>query len=172
MKKYSILAASILALSVSMPAFADDTVNLSSIDQVGTNLTITLTQTGDRNHNTADIEQGLVVPGNNLSAEVLQTGEDTTSEAQVKQDGSGHSVDVEQRGLSATNNFASTIQDGTPNVATVLQNGTGNNNDSFITQHGSGDVNSVNIAQGGLGSTSTSTVNQNGSGLTANIIQN
>jgi hypothetical protein len=172
MKKYLILAASILALSVSMPAFADDTVNISNIDQVGTALTITLTQTGDRNHNTADIEQGLVVSGDTLSATLLQTGEDTTSEAQLKQDGSNQSVIVEQRGLALTNNFASVLQDGTPNVADVLQNGTGNNNDSFITQHGAGALNSVDIQQGGAGSTNNSTVNQNGGGLVAVIVQN
>jgi hypothetical protein len=172
MKKYSVLAASILALSVSMPAFADDTVNSSSIDQVGTGLTITLTQTGDRNHNTADIEQGLNVSGDTLSAQVLQTGEDTTNEAQIKQDGSDQTVIVEQRGLGFTNNFASILQDGTNNKSDVLQNGTGNDNDAFITQHGTGGLNTVDIDQGGAGSTNNSTVNQNGGGLTVTVVQN
>lgn len=172
MKKYSVLAASILALSVSMPAFADDTVNLSNIDQVGTALTINLTQTGDRNKNTSDIEQGLVVSGNNLSVQALQTGEDTTNEAQIKQDGSDQSVILEQRGLGLTDNFASIVQDGTNNAADVLQNGTGNMNDSFITQHGTGALNTVDVQQGGMGSINNSTVNQNGGGLIANVVQN
>jgi hypothetical protein len=172
MKKYSILAASILALSVSTPAFADDTVNMSNIDQIGSALTVNLTQTGDRNHNTADIEQGLNISGDTLSATSLQTGEDTTSEVQIRQDGANQTAITEQRGLGFTNNFASVIQDGTPNFSNVLQNGTGNNNDSFITQHGAGALNNVDIQQGGMGSTNNSTVNQTGGGLTANVVQN
>ena len=172
MRKYSVLAASILALSVSTSAFADDTVNLSNIDQVGTGLTVNLTQTGDRNTNTSDIEQGLVVSGNILSVQLLQTGEDTINEAQIKQDGDGQSAIVEQRGLGLTNNFASILQDGSNNFADVLQNGTGNNNDAFITQHGSGALNIVDVQQGGMGSTNNSTVNQDGGGLIANVVQN
>ncbi len=172
MKKYSVLAASILGLSVSTPAFADDTVNLSNIDQVGTAVTSNLTQTGDRNHNTSDIEQGLVVSGDTLSVQALQTGEDTTNEAQIKQDGSSQSINLEQRGLGFTDNFASITQDGTNNFADVLQNGTGNNNDSFITQHGAGALNTVDVQQGGTGSTNNSTVNQTGGGLVANVVQN
>jgi hypothetical protein len=172
MKKYSVLAASILSLSVSMPAFADDTVNLSNIDQVGTALTINLTQTGDRNHNTSDIEQGLGVPGDTLSAQVLQTGEDTFNDAQIKQNNSDQTVIVEQRGLSLTDNFTSILQNGTNNFADVLQNGTGNVNDAIITQEGTGTLNTVDIQQGGTGSTNNSTVNQNGGGLIANVVQN
>ncbi len=172
MKKYSVLAASILALSVSMPAFADDTVNLSNIDQVGVDLTVNLTQTGDRNNNTSDIEQGVIVPGDNLSVQALQTGEDTTSEAQIKQEGSDQSVILEQRGLGFTNNFASILQDGTNNAVDVLQNGTGNNNDALITQHGTGTLNTVDVQQGGMGSTNNSTITQTGGGLVANVVQN
>ena len=172
MKKYSVLAASIFALSISMPAFADDTVNLSNIDQVGTDLSVNLTQTGDRNHNTADIEQGLSVAGDTLSAQVLQTGEDTLSEAQIKQNGSDQSVIVEQRGLGLTDNFTSILQNGSNNLADVLQNGTGNVNDAIIIQQGSGVLNTVDVQQGGMGSSNNSVVNQNGGGLVANIVQN
>jgi Curlin associated repeat len=172
MKKYLLLSASLLALSVSMPAFADDTVNNSSIDQIGTGLSVTLTQTGDRNHNTSSIEQGLVVSGDALSADILQTGEDTTNEANLTQDGSDQTALVEQRGLGLTNNFASIVQDGTNNSVDVLQNGTGNNNDAVLTQHGTGALNTIDLDQGGMGSTNNSTVTQNGGALTATIVQN
>ena len=172
MKKYSVLAASILALSVSMPAFADDTINLSNIDQIGVGLSANVTQTGDRNTNTSDIDQGMVVSGVNLATTVLQTGEDTTSEAQIDQDGTDQTAIVEQRGLGFTNNFATILQDGSNNLADVLQNGTGNNNDSVITQHGTGVLNSVEVDQGGAGSTNNSMVTQTGGGLTATVVQN
>jgi len=172
MNKYSVVAASIFALSVSMPAFADDTTNVSQIDQVGVGLTVDLTQTGDRNDNKADVEQGLGVAGDNLSAKILQTGEDTFSDAKVVQNGSDQSIIVEQRGLSLTDNFTSIQQDGSNNMVDVLQNGTGNINDATIVQQGNGTLNTANVQQGGMGSTNNSVINQNGGGLTANVVQN
>lgn len=172
MNKYTVLAASILALSVSIPAFADDTVNLSTIAQIGVGLTVNLTQTGDRNKNTADVEQGLGVAGDALSAQILQTGEDTFNEAQTKQNGADQSFNVEQRGLALTDNFASIQQDGTNNMADVLQNGTGNINAATIIQQGTGSLNTADVQQGGMGSNNNSFINQNGGGLVANVVQN
>jgi hypothetical protein len=172
MKKYLVLSASIFALSASMPAFADDTVNNSSIDQIGTALSASVTQTGDRNHNTADVEQGLVVPGDTLSATILQTGEDTTNETSLKQEGNSQTAIVEQRGLGFTDNLATILQDGSNNSVDVLQNGTGNDNDAVLTQHGAGTLNTIDLDQGGAGSTNNAIVTQTGGGLSATVVQN
>lgn len=172
MNKCSFVAASILVLSFSMPAFADDTKNISEIDQVGVDLTVGLTQTGDRNDNKADIEQGLGASGDGLSAQILQTGEDTFNDAKIVQNGSDQSVIVEQRGLSLTDNYTSIQQDGANNMADVLQNGTGNINSATIVQQGNGTLNTADVQQGGMGSTNSSAINQNGGGLIANVVQN
>jgi hypothetical protein len=170
-KNYSILAASVLALSVSSPAFADSNTNMSHVDQIGTAITANVTQGGTGNTSTSDIEQGLVVPGNNLDATVMQGGLSGTNDAAVIQDGTNQDSFLDQHG-DTTSNVASISQDGNANQATINQNGTNNFNDSTTVQHGLGALNTVIVDQGGMGNTNDSTVTQSGGGLVANVTQN
>lgn len=172
MKTYSFLAASLLALSVSMPAFADDNTNMSHVDQIGIGITAAVTQDGSHNTNTSDLDQGLGVSGSNLDATIHQGGDHTTNVSTVTQDGSNQSVDLDQHGAGGTMNMSSIIQDGDSNAATVLQNGTTNDNDSTIEQHGLGGLNTVNVMQGGTDSSNTSAVTQTGGSLSAIVVQN
>lgn len=172
MKIYSILAASILALSVSMPAFADDNVNTAHVDQIGTGLSAAITQDGAGNTSTVDVEQGLVGGGTDLSATVHQGGLDTTNEATIIQHNSDQTVLLDQHGAGLTDNFASIIQDGVANTADVLQNGTNNQSDLTLNQFGTGALNSATVSQGGTDSFNNAIINQNGGGLTANVTQN
>jgi hypothetical protein len=172
MKSYSILGASILALLVAMPAFADDNLNTAHVDQIGTGLLAAITQDGAGNTSTIDVDQGLVGGGIDLSATVHQGGLDTTNEATIVQSNSDQTVLLDQHGASLTDNFASIIQDGVSNTADVLQNGTNNQSDLTLNQFGTGVLNSATVMQGGTDSINNAIINQNGGGLTANVTQN
>jgi hypothetical protein len=172
MKTYSFLAASLLALSVSMPAFADDNVNMSHVDQIGTGIKAKVTQDGSGNKSTSDLDQGLVVTGSNLDAKIHQGGTDTTSGSIVKQDGANQSVELDQHGAGGTTNTSMITQDGDGDSAIVNQNGTGNTSDSTTEQHGMGTMNEITVDQGGMGSMNSSMITQSGGGLIAHVVQN
>lgn len=147
MIKRSIAVAAFATFFLSSPVFAQSNHNISTIEQVGMDMTASVEQKGDNtNSNTSTIEQGLAAASDHLSATVTQTGILTTNESTI-------------------------VQDGTMNEATVVQNGTGNMSDSMIMQMGTGDANSASVEQGGGGNTNSSMISQNGGGLNATVIQ-
>ena len=172
MKKSSFAVASVLALLVSMPALADDNNNTSNIDQIGVNMSASVTQTGEGNTSNVDIDQGLGVVGNNLSATVFQGGLTGDNEALITQNDTNQSLDLDQHG-DTTTNFASVTQNGIDNDAIILQNGTMNTNTATINQTGTGPLNTVDVMQGGMNNAlNSTTVTQTGGGLSATVVQN
>lgn len=116
MKKSIPAGASILALSVAAPAFAQivtTVTNSSNIDQIGSNNTAAATQAGA---NTSNIIQTGTVDGFGNSAEVLQSGNGNKSN--LAQTGSLNSASVTQ---SSHNNLSNVSQTGTGSSVTVTQ---------------------------------------------------
>ena len=171
MKNLPFVVVSLVALLSAAPVLADDNINTSHIDQIGTNLSATATQTGEGNTSDANIDQGLGVAGDLLVATINQHGIDNIQDGQIIQDGTSQMATIDQHGDGSTNH-ALVDQDGTNNLANILQNGTGNTNSVEIFQTGTGLLNIATVNQGGQNSSNTAGVTQIGGNLTATITQN
>jgi hypothetical protein len=170
-KSHSFAIVSLIALLSAAPALADDNVNTSNIDQVGSNIIATATQTGAGNTSLSNIDQGLGVPGTDLLATVTQQNVDNVHEAHIIQDGALQTGVIDQGG-DHTDNYALIRQDGILNDASILQNGTHNFNSVEITQTGGGVLNMATVDQGGMDNSNTAGVMQDGNNLLATIVQN
>jgi hypothetical protein len=170
MKNQFFGVASVLALLAAGPAFADDNVNVSHIDQVGVNLSANIVQSGEDNENTADIDQGMNFPGDSLNAKIFQHAADNVSEGIIKQDGKNQKAEIDQAG-AGTESYALIKQSGQSQTAKVLQNGTDNDHETEIFQKGVG-PNNVDLNQGGMSSSNTAGISQDGSNISAIVVQN
>jgi len=171
MNKRAISAALLFTLLGSAPVFADSNNNVSTIDQIGVGHAAETIQTGIGNTNISDIDQGLVVPGDTLTAFVTQGGTDNHNGATVKQEGLDGYADILQGG-DTNGNTADVTQDGQHNETFVTQDGSDNTNDATVQQTGTGALNSAVITQGGGLNTNSAAISQNGSGLIGSTTQN
>jgi len=114
MKKTILAGASIIALGVASPAFAQST---STVTQTGTGNQADVTQ---ENANTSDINQ----VGDNNDADVVQNGIDTTgNDSDIDQTATGSNTASVTQGAGSNGSFADVLQDGTSdnNLALVNQ---------------------------------------------------
>lgn len=145
--------------------------NESTIEQIGHDIFVGVTQTGPLNNNTSVVMQGPSgTSGDFLTTFIEQRGTANINSSTVEQDGMDAYADVLQKGENNQND-SYIAQDGIGNEVFVTQCGVNNMNSSQVDQTGAGRLNSAVVFQGGAGLTNSSVVVQDGSGLIAATFQ-
>ena len=164
--KHSLLAASILAFGLAVPALSAE--NTSDVDQIGLGHLANVNQHGNAK-NTSKIVQK---DGDGSDALVHQNGTGGTQNiniSNIEQLGSDHVAIVDQDGADNENTSDTRQLSGTGNRAETYQRGNDNKNDSTIFQYGFNET--AIVTQEGDGNVNKSVLVQSGAGNFASVYQ-